>query len=127
MIELSYLETSADGDKIDPCLTRADHMNHDSCDNVKWSPGGQSQLDNNWCSSREIMTYMVSIITTELITINSQTRGEKGSRMFLLLLPLGDLIRMVNCSTPKLWLNLTAFILLSVMENNPAPTLTSPL
>ena len=97
MIEQSYLETSADGDKIDPCLTSADHMNHDSCESVKWSP-----CDTRRCSSREIMAYMVSIMITELVTMSSQTRGEKGSRMFLLLLPLGDLIRMVNCSTPKL-------------------------
>ena len=47
--------------------------------------------------------------------------------MFLALVCVGDLMRMVRASSPKLELNSTTFILSSIMENCPAPMLTSCL
>ena len=87
----------------------------------------------------EIKMYMITIIKTELVTINIQTinklmviessffvvpKGENGSRIFL---DLGEgvLIKIVRYSTPKLELNDTTLILSWVMENIPAPILTS--
>ena len=53
--------------------------------------------------------------------------GENGAAMFLALVCVGDLMRMVRASSPKLELNSTTFILSSIMENCPAPMLTSCL
>ena len=66
------LATSAEGARLEPCLTRAPNMNQESSLGENWS----HPLGSNWCSNLVIMMYIVTNITTELNTISIQTGNQ---------------------------------------------------